>query len=370
MSDRRQTICLLPWLELTERVEFGRLKLDRFENVGAQLEPEVAVTAARIAAGFRDLRSEAVNASICWLSDRGPTDEIAEEEIDVVRDHLLLGMIAAIAENPYFSRHAQINATHFHRVYQNFVADTETVALVLRRREGTTFSSGWKIDELRFSVPAAAQTRPTPQWKQPFLDALGTCIGADDELSVRILDSAVWFFQGCELDENERHNEDVVFLVSALEQLVGISGGRQDTQMAAKLIESLGQHWDDPANRWVRKWMTEAYKKRSELHGGRADAVRWPYWGHALLVTIAFSLMTKSLLAQEGRYALDDEDQVAIEAFPRHIECVTLEDEDGARDIAACWRDAAGSAAMRCATRRAFENLQTHENTEDAATGG
>ena len=187
---------------------------------------------------------------------------------------------------------------------------------------------------------------------------------------MRILDAAVWFFQGSELEEYERHAEDVVFLVSALEQLCGVSGRHQHTQIENKVIGMIGGDWAVEGKRSFRRWITEAYKKRSELHGGRTEAARWPYWGHALIATETFCLMTKALLADAGRYALDDHDRDAIEALPPRIECLTLEDDDEAVAIAECWHQAASEAGMRRATRRALGFLLDAMRGEERRDGG
>jgi hypothetical protein len=365
----QQTICVLPWLSLDRRTSFGAVSLDQLNNVLGELPPDVALAASRIAAGFRDLRGQPVDVSLCWLRDREPTAEMSEAEVDTLRDYVLLAMFAAIAENEYLSYREQINASHFQRVYQNFMPGTDTVALVFRRRDGRTVSGGWRVDELRFGAPAAVHHRPSPRWKQPLLDAIATCIGADDQLSARILDSVIWFFQGSEIDEFERHSEDVIFVVSALEQLCGTRGRHQDIQMATAIINLLGAEWSVDAKRSVRQWMAEAYQKRSELHGGRAARNRWPYWGHALLGTTVYCLMVKALLAAAGRYEMDGDDALAIEAFPARINCITLGDDDDATAIANCWNAARGEGAMRRARRRALEDILRRLHAEKHEAG-
>lgn len=343
--------------------------LDRLSRVVPEMPVDVSPTALAIANQFRDIRGRPVDVSMCWFADRGPTGEIAEDEVDTVRDYLLAAMIAAISENRYLSFHNPINASHFQRVYQNFLAGTETVALVIRRRDGRTTSGGWRISDLRFTAPAAAFHRPAPNWKQPFIDAMATCVSANDQLSRRILDSAVWFLQGSELEEFERHSEDVVFLVSALEQLCGAEGRQQDTHIRNKVIETIGADWTVDGKRIFGRWITEAYKKRSELHGGRAEAARWPYWAHALIATETYCLMTKALLAADDRYQLDDRDEVKIDALPIRFECATREEGEDAADIANCWNQAEGEGAMRRASRAAATFLLDQMRAEQNERG-
>jgi hypothetical protein len=148
-----------------------------------------------------------------------------------------------------------------------------------------------------------------------------------------------------------------------------VSGRQQDTQIRNKVIETIGGAWDVDAKRTFGRWITEAYKKRSELHGGLAEAVRWPYWGHALIATATYCLMMKALLAEAGRYALDDRDEVAIEALPIRIDCVALEDEGDAANISDCWNRAAGEGAMRRASRKAAESLLEQARSEENEHG-
>ena len=75
---------------------------------------------------------------MCWFTERGPTAELEDGDTDTVRDYALAATIAAIAENTYLSYRIPLNASHFHRVYQNFVPGIETVALDTRRRDGST----------------------------------------------------------------------------------------------------------------------------------------------------------------------------------------------------------------------------------------
>lgn len=368
-GDEQQTLVLLPWLNLDRRTSVGPMMVDRLSRVVPEMPVDVGPTALAIANEFRDIRGRPVDVSMCWFADRGPTGEIGEDEVDTVRDYMLAALIAAISENRYLSFHDQINASHFQRVYQNFTAGTETVALTIRRRDGRINSGGWRIDELQVSAPAAVFHRPTPNWKQEFLDAMASCVGAEDELSRRILDSAVWFLQGSELEEFERHSEDVVFLVSALEQLCGVEGRQQDTHIRNKVVETIGTNWTVDGKRIFGRWITEAYKKRSELHGGRTEAARWPYWAHALIATETYCLMTKALLAADGRYQLDDRDEVKIEALPVRIECATRDEGDDAADIATCWNQAEGEGAMRRASRAAAAFLLSQIRAEENERG-
>jgi hypothetical protein len=339
--EEQQGMCILPWLSFDGELEMGDVTIAGWNRARRTLPSAVVETADHILSAFRDVRGNAVDASLCWFSERGPTSALDEEDVEILRDYVQLAALAGIASNQYLSHRDQVNATHFARIYQNFLPGAETLALVRRRRDGSITSAGWRIDELRFTAPAAAAQRPSPRFADAFTTALATCVGADDEASTRIRQSLTLFLQGSELDEYETHAQEVVWLASALEQLCGVEGRYKDRQIADKLVDALGATWTDEGKRAIRRWMTEFYAKRSEIHGGSASTSHWPNWAHALLGTVAYVALVKQLLATEGRYALTDADEDDAAALPHRVGCLRDADEQSQDDFARCWRSGA-----------------------------
>jgi hypothetical protein len=346
-------MCILPWLAFNDQIAFGDVTISGWSRVRGDLAPAVANTADAILAAFRDFRGNAVEPSLCWFTDRGPTSPLSEEDVEVLRDYVQLAALAGIASNEYLSYRDQLNATHFARIYQNFLPGTETIALVRRRRDGSTMSAGWRIEELRFTAPAAASSRPSPTFEPTFLESLATCVGARDETSTRIRQSVTLFLQGSELDEYETHGQEVVWIVSAIEQLCGVEGRYKDRQIAERISEALGVTWTSADKRAVRRWMAECYAKRSEIHGAEASTSHWPNWAHALLVTVTYVALVKHMLAADGRYELTDRDEDNASALPHRLECLRNADEQPQEDFARCWRsDAIWEGAMARLFRR------------------
>jgi hypothetical protein len=348
----QQSICLLPWLRLDGEVAFGKVKIGPFAFVQPVLEEATAETAAAIVATFGDRRGNPVEPSVCWFADRHPTAPLSEEDVEVLREHIAFGALAAIAENRYLSYRSQINAAHFQRIYQNFESGTETVAVVRRRRDGHMISAGWRIAEMRETVPPAAEENAKPQWAQPFLDALAATADAEDQPSTLLRQSLPLFLQGSELDEWETHGQEVVWIGSALEQMCDVSGRNKNTQMATAITNALGAAWDAPQKRTLNRWMDEFYAKRSEIHGRAAGRDAWPYWAHALLGTVTYVLLVRHLLAGEGHYELTDRDQDDAAALPHRIECLKDADTKGQDAFARCWNQGAWEGAVARIMRR------------------
>jgi hypothetical protein len=348
----QQTICLLPWLRLGGEVAFGKVKIAPFASVRPVLDGATGETAAAIVATFRDRRGNPVEPSMCWFADRYPTARLSEEDVEVLREHIAFGTLAAIAANTYLSHRPQINAAHFQRIYQNFEPGTETVAVVRRRRDGYVISAGWRIAEMHETVPPAAEENVQPHWAQPFLDALAATADADDQPSTLLRQSVPLFLQGSELDEWETHGQEVVWIGSALEQMCDVSGRNKNTQMATAVTNALGAAWDTPQKRTLNRWMDEFYAKRSEIHGRTTERDAWPYWAHALLGTVTYVLLVKHLLAGERRYGLTDRDQDDAAALPHRIECLKAADAKGQDVLARCWNEGAWEGAVARIARR------------------
>jgi hypothetical protein len=348
----QQSICMLPWLRLDEEVAFGTVKIAPFAMVWPVLEDATGEPAAAIAVTFRDRRGNPVEPSVCWFADRHPTAPLSEEDVEVLREHIAFGSLAAIAENRYLSYRPQINAAHFQRIYQNFEPGTDTVALVRRRRDGHMLSAGWRISEMHETIPPAAEEDAKPLWVQAFLDALAATADADDQPSTLLRQSLPLFLQGSELDEWETHGQEVVWIGSALEQMCDVSGRNKNTQMANAITNTLGTAWDAPQKRTLNRWMEEFYAKRSEIHGRAAERDTWPYWAHALLGTVTYVLLVKHLLGAEGHYELTDREQDDTAALPHRIECLKEADAKGQDAFARCWNEGAWEGAVARIVRR------------------
>lgn len=213
-------------------------------------------------------------------------------------------------------------------------------------------------------VPLAAQGRPTaagrpaywPLYRQDFLDALAGCVDPDDALSRGIRQSVAPFLRGNEMDEYSSPEQDVVWLATAVEQLLGVARGQQAGRRGARLDLAIGglfeAWWEAPELRLVRRWATHFYRKRNEIHGAPATANNWHDWAHGLLATVVNPLVVKVLLAHTGRCELNGFDQTGIMAFPARVACVEGRGEQDQRAVGWQWQVALRDAAIRRTRRR------------------
>jgi hypothetical protein len=358
-----QTICILPWLPLDEPLAFGAVRVDHWSAVREGVEEPARATADALLRSYRNLNNRPVDTPICWLADRSPTAHLAWGDIERIRQHAFFLGLAGIAQNAYLHDFEQLNATHCRRVFQFFPSDRAQVSLIRRRREGT-WRSPWRASEILSVVPPAAQGRPTaagrpvswPLYRQDFLDALAGCVDAQDALSHAIRQSVVPFLRGNEMDEYGNAEQDVVWVAAALEQLLGVASGQQAGRRGAKLYLAIGglfeAWWEAPELRLVRRWATQFYRKRNEIHGAPATANNWHDWAHALLATVVYPLAVKVLLARADRYQLNGFDLNEIVAFPARVACIEGRGELDQRAVGWQWQKALYDAGIRRTRRR------------------
>jgi hypothetical protein len=353
-----QTICVLPWLPLDEPLSFGAIRIDHWSAVRENVEEPARMTADSLLRSFRNIHNQPVDTPICWFANRSPTAYLAWDDIQQMRHHVFFLGLAGIAENAYLHDFEQVNATHCRRVFQFFRSDLAQVSLIRRRREGH-WRSPWRASEILSVMPPAAQGRPTaagrppywPLYRQDFLDALAGCVDPDDALSRGIRQSVGPFLRGNEMDEYSSAEQDIVWLAAALEQLLGVARGQQAGRRGARLHLSIGglfkSWWEVSELRLVRRWATNFYHKRNEIHGAPAKANNWHDWAHALLATVVYPLAVKVLLARAGRYELNGFDQSGIMAFPARIAYVEGRGEQDQRAVGWQWQLALRDAAIR-----------------------
>jgi hypothetical protein len=353
-----QTTCVLPWLPLDEPLSFGAVRVDHWSAVREAVEEPARATADALLRSYRNIHNQPVDTPICWFADRSPTAHLAWGDIERMRQHVFFLGLAGIAENAYLHDFEQLNATHCRRVFQFFRSDRVEVSLIRRRREGH-WRSPWRASEILSVVPPAAQGRPTaagrpvawPLYRQDFLDALGGCVDGEDALSHAIRQSVLPFLRGNEMDEYGNVEQDIVWVVAALEQLFGVARGQQSGRRGARLDLAIGglfeAWWQAPELRLVRRWASHLYRKRNEIHGAPATANNWHDWAHALLATVVYPLAVKVLLEQADRYQLNGFDLNEIVAFPARIACIEGRGELDQRAVGLQWQVALRDAGIR-----------------------
>lgn len=362
-SGEAQTICVLPWLPLDEPVRIGPLIVDYWAEVREQVPEPARSSADQLLATFYDIHGNQIDPAVCFFAARSPVARLEGSERDLVRTHTFLLALAGIAENTYMHPAFEpMNAAHARRLFVNFQAARPEIYAVRRRREGWA-QSRWRSGGLKMMKPFAAEARPTAAgthpamtlYRQPFVDSLAGCVPAADDLSRAICQSVLPFLRANDMDEYGSVEQDIVWLISAFDQLLGVAlqlpARRRGTELPVRIAALFAEYWQRQELTDCRRWLDGLRSKRNELHGAPAGNSGWQPWAHALLATELFPLAVKALLARKERYSLDSIDLMKIEAFPSQVMLVAGVGPFDERKLGEAWHRTASDAAARRVAR-------------------
>jgi hypothetical protein len=360
-----QTVCVLPWLPLDEPVRMGTLVFDHWSEVRDVVADPARTSADQLLGNFYGIHGDEIDPVVCFYADRSPTAHLQGDDVDFVRTSTFLLALAGLAENTYMHPAFEpMNATHARRLFLNFRAARPEIYAVRRRREGWA-QSQWRSSGLRMMKPFAAEARPSAAgthpsmtlYRQQFVDSLAGCVSAADDLSRAIRQSVVPYLRANDMDEYGTVEQDIVWLVSAFEQLLGIAQqhttGRRGSEMHIRVGNLFAAHWERSDLTLCRRWLEHLRNKRNELHGRVATTSGWQSWAHALLATELFPLTVKSHLAAEGRYLLDGIDMMKVEAFPARVRLTAGDGPFNEQALGEAWHQAAADAAAARVARNA-----------------
>jgi hypothetical protein len=360
-----QTACVLPWLPLDEPVHMGPLAFDHWSEVRDRVPEPARTSATQLLGTFYDIHGHEIDPVVCFFAGRSPTARLENAERAFVRTSTFLLALAGIAENTYMHPAFEpINAAHARRLFLNFHAARPKIYAVRRRREGWA-QSHWRSSGLRMIKPFAAEARPSAAgthplmtlFRQQFVDSLAGCVGAEDDLSRAICQSVIPFLRGNDMDEYGAVEQDIVWLVTALEQLLGVTlqlnAGRRGFELHVQLATLFAKHWLHADQRTCRRWIEHLRNKRNELHGRPSTGNGWQTWAHALLASELYPLTVKVLLAREDRYILDGVDLMKIEAFPSQVKLVAGHGPFDEQQLGEAWHQTVADTAARRVARHA-----------------
>lgn len=360
-----QTLTVLPWLPLDYAIPMGPLRFDQWSDVREQVTEPTRGTADELLSGLRDVRGLPVDPAVCFFTDRSITARLGDDNRDLVRRHVFLLALAGFAENTYLhERYDALNSAHCQHLFLDFNSKKPAITISRRRREGWGFGRG-RVQRLQLMKPIAADARPTAGgkhpldtlYRQPFVDALAGCAGGNDVLSKAIAQSVVPFLRANDMSEYGAPEQDVVWLVAALEQLVGLARQVDAQRLGPRItteIADLFCGWPRAERSIVRRWMTELYKRRHEIHGRHATAAKWELWAHTLLAAVLYPLVVKALLAEASRYHFDAADIRTAAAFPARVALLETPRESDKVQLCDAWHRAlvdARPAGGRVASR-------------------
>ncbi len=343
-------LAFFPWLTIEEPIEVGRFRLVPFERGQA---PGGAGTVEQalidgVLAPFLDRPSRPVNvATIARLGGRAYTADLDEEERNELFVFSQVTAFAGLAAREYCNvgTARYCNASDFSFLIQGFRDEPNGTVFTVRRRDGATTVRVTADAYQVLAPPQRSFTGPiridTPL-VQGFLGARGA------PLWNRLFEAIGPFLRANTDSADVAEQTEVVDMVGAFERVLGVWSAkklRRELERHFRPSEGISpsaaprippERQDGPSVRHF--WMGDLYALRNaHAHGDQAAPATqvWDRAEHLLLAAYAFPLLVKSLLHEEGFYALTDDDREAIDLFEWRARAAghLLEAEDGHRDV-------------------------------------
>jgi len=337
MKGGRQVSMLLfmPWCPIDSRYETDEISILPYDR-DAPIECVDDLSRSRInkiMRVWRDIEGNPMQrAAVVRYGDKSLIEDLDEEEIETVYELVSLACFSGLANRDYCqSLGAYCNTDCFALHVQKF-DEADSIALVLRRREGRTLSL-WSFDDISVTIPVHCHTIRLVSLDKPLLDAL---ISHRTELGGgqwgRWQNAIGCFNQANRDSDSIPYQVEWVLLCSALEHLLEAKANAKD--IARRFSENITPRRDvlaSAANRrsetWPAdrktlryEWMREFYRIRGDFAHGRLNSRQSVVWNpleHLVLATIAFPLVAKSLLNKVGKYTMTDNDGAQIDCFER-----------------------------------------------------
>jgi hypothetical protein len=157
------------------------------------------------------------------------------------------------------------------------------------------------------------------------LERLANRVSQQDQAAARILRSIRWFWHGNRDETFADIRWDVGAMASALEQLLGVSGGKDKHIELGRILRDHFEKVSRPirqSHQVTAEWAQEFYVYRHEpVHGSQRPALRWEkYVCHPTMAAFVFPLALKCVLARRKEYSLSVEDRGCIDAVPRLLD--------------------------------------------------
>jgi hypothetical protein len=361
-------IAFLPWLRLAKTttvkgVDFIPLAT-RDGAISAELG-NLSTSLRKILSSYVDLEGRAMsNCVVACMPGRTPAWNLTDGDFDAVRSAASLLALASIAENHYFGAlGSYCNSSTFAVYWQRFTEPAEWIAVVTRRRDGTTQMGGYRHGEVRFTVPVQCHALEKGSVNEDLLAAVNWGHAQGSQVMAR-LESALSFFLLASTDAEAMAREgEIILMASAFEQLLkgnasayklarkfGVLFRRCGSVTVADAMRTRSKIWLDPdptrkaaqLNWHVhKKWIEELYDRRSKyVHGGSLGARTWAWSDaeHSVVAAFVFPLAVKLLLMREGHPTLTEDEAVRCQSIDKLLAATEWHAVVGHHSDATTWR--------------------------------
>jgi hypothetical protein len=334
-------IIFMPWVTLPEEVKVGRFRFRpiQLQDVKAVVGRHMAVTVESALNCYVQKNGSPIKSCTIVLRARH------QEAWSIPRAHWKDASFAAkvlalacLAEQRFLEGHfsPHLNATMFHLIGQGLTEGSDRIAPFYPRRGGGLHIGGLRFKDIVFQRPSQIEGTECRAINHRLLKALkdarrfrARCIEA--------VDASLEAFLLANSETPELDLASCVMLSAiAFERLLEPSSNNAQSQAVAL---ALAEHWT-PFSRilianakrvkpdekyssvqkdWPlhRKWMKELYEARNAMaHRGSRDNFNrnWSQEQHLVVAAFMYPLTVKLRLAEDGYYALSNQELGACEA--------------------------------------------------------
>ena len=353
------TLAFFPWLKIAQPLivkGFELLPYKRGEPFSG--EPSSTSTVASLLAPYWnrfDLPGK--ESVILRRAAHGLLEDVDEDDIEDLYTFSEWLALSGLAARRYFGHDGYSNRDHFRLIVQRFGQVGGGVALVSRRRDGTTTAYSpekyyrvirpehvhEKAVPIDVGLLQALLSQPRGAAKPELYDASVTFNMANTDaphssphVELILSASAFQLVLGCKTTKDRELGEK---FEAALSPSV-------ETAISAGRLGTLKNQASESAT--VRQtWIRDLYRLRGNLAHGKVNPrfpSIWKMDEHLLLSAFVFPLLIKSMLSVAGVYTLTNDDVASIDAFER----LAVEPGLGRWDPAGpCpWNDILGKARL------------------------
>lgn len=347
MTEQKYNLTLLPWLRLCSPVTAlgvhflpysGTTVPSQFQSFSSEI--------GRILSSYRDVVGHPVAECVLGsIRDGDPCKELSEAEAFRVNEAVQLLAFSGIANNQYYTQLGHYtNSAAFQVFFQGFIAGSDEITLVVRRRDGRMRNAGYRHAQVKFSIPIQCAHFDPCRVDAALLEALEMCFQTADAQTRRLLQAISLFNQAHTDSDAVLPEREIILLASAFEQLFANCNGAEDLACkvstlldsygAIKVADSarsnqieLSKGRQSQEQAWFlhRKCVQELYHLRNDFTHGNDPARRswgWSVLEHLVMASFVFPLLVKILFAAKSKYSLTREDTIGPSApmtdFLRH----------------------------------------------------
>ncbi|MCP3169942.1 hypothetical protein [Myxococcus qinghaiensis] len=269
------------------------------------------------------------SATVIQFGERPVTDDLSDEDIENLFSFREAFTFSGLAEREFFAHNGYCNKDSFTMIGQRFSAAAKGVSLVSRRLDGTT-TAYWPLEYVEFRKDAHI-----PELRSYHTDGGLAGLLLDRMTDDEPLALAVAHFNSANTDRsNENAASDLIWLVSAYQQLLGSNGKCDDLRSKlAELMLCVPVCEGRPARAsllgWLQRqkrqpsareaWILDLCTSRGNVaHGHRPSAFKTAVWSlqeHLLLGSYLFPLLVKLKLCKDGARSLRDNERRDLALF-------------------------------------------------------